>query len=172
MMNIFGQILGFVAIGVSVTIYLQKKRERLLQVRLLTDALWVAHHFLVGNVTAAVTTIIAVFREVLFIKKRNIIFLIVLPILFFSTLLVTYKNFTSLLPPIASTLATFGLWNKSVKKIKLFGILVSLLMFVYGFLNNSYAVIVNEILVLSSIIVPFLNVRFQKSDFLKEENVK
>ena len=72
-MNIIGQIVGFVAIGIASVIFLFNKRWQILILKLITDILWALHFFMTGNATAAFTTGISILREVLFIKKRYII---------------------------------------------------------------------------------------------------
>lgn len=162
-MNIIGQIIGFVAIGIASVIFLFNKRWQILTVKLITDILWALHFFMTGNATAAFTTGISILREVLFIKKRYIAFLFILPALYFCTLFFTYKNITSFIPPIASTLATVAFWNKKVNYIKLLSVAVSVLMFIYAVCNGSIAATINEILVISTIVFSLIQSKIKKN---------
>ncbi len=164
-MNLAGQLIGFAAVGISAVIYLQKNRKKILVVKLLTDVLWAVHHFLIGNTIAAITTGMAISREILLIKKRKFVFLIIFPILFFIPLLFTYKNITSLIPPLASSVSTFGFYNKNVRLIKVFGVSVSVLMLIYGVCNNSAATDVNELIVLSSIAASEIKIKIEKHKY-------
>ena len=85
------------------------------------------------------------------------------PILLFLPLVLTYKNITSLIPPIASTLATFGFYCKNVRLIKVFAVLVSVLMLTYAIFNNSLAAAVNEHIVLSSLAISEIKVYIEKN---------
>lgn len=163
-MDIIGQIIGFIAIGVASIIFLFNKRGHILILKLLTDVLWALHHILLGNLTAGVTTAISIFREILFIKKRYAVFLIIFPVLYFGTLFFTFKNITSLIPPVASTIATVAFWNKNVKYIKLFSVAVSVLMLVYAVCNGSIATIVNELLVIATIFISLIRPKIKKCE--------
>ena len=158
-----GQIVGFIAIGISSVIYLQKSRSKILTAKLITDVTWAAHHFLLGNAIAGISACIAIFREILFIKKPKPVYLVIFPILLFLPLVLTYKNITSLIPPIASTLATFGFYCKNVRLIKVFAVLVSVLMLTYAIFNNSLAAAVNELIVLSSLAISEIKVYIEKN---------
>lgn len=127
--------------------------------------MWAAHHFLIGNTIAAITTGTAISREILLIKKRKFVFLIIFPILFFIPLLFTYKNITSLIPPLASSVSTFGFYNKNVRLIKVFGVSASVLMLIYGVCNNSAATVVNEFIVLSSIAASEIKLKIEKHKY-------
>lgn len=147
----FGQTIGFAAIGLSATIYIHKRSKKIIIVKLLTDLLWAIHHLLTGNISAAATTFVSIFREILLLKSKSVILLFVFPVLFFSTLLFTYSDITSILPPLASSIVTVGLWNKNVKVMKRFAVLQSMLMLIYGIFNSSYATMFNETIILGSI---------------------
>lgn len=162
-MRLIGQIVGFIAIGISSVIYLQKSRSKILTVKLITDITWATHHFLLGNIIAGTSAGIAIFREILFIKKPKPVYLVIFPILLFLPLIFTYKNITSFIPPIASTLSTFGFYCKNVRLIKAFAFLMSTLMLTYAIFNNSLASAVNEIIVLSSLAISEIKVHIEKN---------
>ena len=61
-----GQIVGFAAMAVSMLIYLQRKRKNILILKLSSDVLWALHHLMILSYTAALTTAIAIFREIVF----------------------------------------------------------------------------------------------------------
>ena len=162
-MNFIGQIVGFVAIGISSVIYLQKSRSKILTVKLITDVTWATHHLLLGNIIAGTSAGIAILREVLFIKKPRPVYLVIFQILLFLPLIFTYKNITSFIPPIASTLSTFGFYCKNVRLIKLFAVLVSVLSLTYAVFNNSIASVFNELIVLSSLAISAIKVHIEKT---------
>ena len=161
-MYLVGQLIGFAAMAVSSVIFLQKERKQLLAIKLFTDVLWALHHLLLGNTIAAITTSAAILREILFMIKLRHFYLVVFPILFFAPLIFTYKNITSVIPPIASSVVTLGFYNKNVKLIRLFAALSSCLMLTYGAFNNSAATVINEIIVLCSMIISQIIFEIQK----------
>ena len=100
----------------------------------------------------------------MFLKKRYIAVLILLPFLYFATLIFTYKNITSLIPPIASTIATVAFWNKNVNYIKAYSIAVSVLMLIYAVCNCSIATVFNELMVIAVIIFSLIRARKNKKE--------
>lgn len=164
-MHTIGQFIGFVAIFVSLFIYTQSNRKKIIIFKLFADLLWALHFFLIGTLTGSATTGISVIREFFFIKfKRNKWMLIVFPTVYLISLILTYKNWTSFFPALASTLATIGFCSKNVNIIKLLNGGASTLMLAYGICNSSYATMINESFVLISIAVSYFKVVFGKSD--------
>ena len=160
-MNTFGQIMGFVALGVSSLIYIQKKRKNMIVMKLITDFLWMAHHFCIASYTAMGTTMIAVAREIVFMndsrheKRHNggKMYVIIFSVLFFISGILTWRDSYSILPPIASTIATAAFNCMNVKKIRLLSLIVSVCMMCYSVHYMSYASIVNEIITQTTIVV-------------------
>ena len=100
---------------------------------------------------------IAIGREVLFLKdKRRKIYLVLFPALYFLSLLLTYQGPLSVLPAIASTIATVGFWQQKPTAIRLLAAASSCLMLGYGLYVRSYATIANEIITLISIALFFM----------------
>ena len=156
--NFIGQAVGFLAVLVGFYIYLSNSRTRILILKLTTDFLWIAHFFMIGGYTAMLTTSIAVFREILFIKKDNYKILNhkVTPILFCIAFIVaagvTWKGPQSLFSATASCLATIGFYNSKVSNIRIYSFLSSVLMLLNGIAYSSVANIINEIITMFSIV--------------------
>lgn len=159
-MNTFGQIMGFVALGVSALIYIQKKRKNMIAMKLITDFIWMVHHFCIASYTAMGTTVIAAARELYFMndsrhEKRHTsgrIYVVIFSALFFISGMLTWRDGYSILPPIASTIATAAFNCMNVKKIRLLSLIVSLCMVFYSVHYMSYAGIVNEIIAQTTIV--------------------
>ena len=160
-MNTFGQIMGFVALGVSSLIYIQKKRKNMIAIKLVTDFLWAAHHFCIASYTAMGTTLIAVARELIFMndarheKRHNNgkVYVVVFSVLFFLSAILTWRDVYSILPPIASTFSTIAFNCREVKRIRLLAFVVSVCMMTYAIHYMSYATIVNETITQLSILL-------------------
>ena len=162
-MNFIGQILGFLAILTAYFIYRRKDRNSVLKLKLLADVLWASHNFLIGAFSGAVITGIAIGREVLFLKdKRRKIYLVLFPALYFLSLLLTYRGPLSVLPAIASTIATVGFWQQKPAAIRLLAAASSCLMLGYGLYVQSYATVANEVITLISIALFFIKSTAEK----------
>ncbi len=156
-MNLAGQILGFLAILTAYFIYRSKERRNVLKLKLLADILWASHNFLIGALSGGVITGIAIGRELLFLKdKRRNIYLLLFPALYFLSLLLTYRGPLSVLPAIASTIATVGFWQQKPFAIRFLAGAASCLMLGYGLYVHSYATIAYEVITLISITLFFI----------------
>lgn len=70
-MEIVGQMIGGVGIAVNMLTLQQKTRRALLICKLVADILWFAHYMLIGAYSGAGICVVAVFRELIFIQRRN-----------------------------------------------------------------------------------------------------
>lgn len=165
-MNYIGQIIGIFAIAVSTFIYIQPSRYRMVLLKLVTDFLWLAHHFLIFSYPAAATTGIAILREILLLPRRKSIgkepILIGFSVLFAAAAVFTWKDGFSVLPATASILATVAFGSDRVRLIRIFGFMSSVCMLVYGLHYFSIPTMINEVLVESSIIISLLQERKAK----------
>lgn len=169
-----GQIVGFVAVGWSLFIFLQKNRSRLLCFKLVADFLWILHFFLIGGYSAMVTTGIAVFRELLFLnrdKKKSLqspLWVVLFVFLYAVSAALTWKNGFSLLPAIGVSLSTIGFWNRDVTRIRLLGLGNSLCMFVYGLAMGSVATVINEVITVFTIVFATVRLHWARRKILRE----
>ena len=158
MANLVGEFAGFVAIGISFLIYWQNDRKKLLFFKLIVDLLWSTHFLFIGGYTAMLTTVISIFREILFVnrEKCQVLKKRIVPVIFcffyILAAIFTWKGVQSLLPVIASCLATIAFYHDKVNKIRVWSLLSSVLMFFNGIACHSIANIVNEVITVSSII--------------------
>lgn len=68
-MKLAAQILGVLALGENAFIFLSRKRERILQLKLLSDLLWMGNYLLLGAYTGAALNGIAILRELVFLQR-------------------------------------------------------------------------------------------------------
>ena len=68
-MKLAAQILGVLALGENAFIFLSRKRERILQLKLLSDILWMGNYLLLGAYTGAALNGIAILRELVFLQR-------------------------------------------------------------------------------------------------------
>lgn len=160
-MENIGQIIGFAAMAVSILIYLQRKRRNILALKLSTDVLWALHHLLISSYTAAATTAIAIFREIVFYNYDNKWakskwWCAGFSAVFVLAAILTWKDAFSIIPAVSTVLTTVAFGSKRVFVTRIFAFLASVGMLIYGQHYHSAAIIVNEIFTESSIIVSFI----------------
>ena len=66
---IFGQVLGLFLLVYNSLIFFPKKRENILKLKIVSDAIAIVHHTLVGTYTAAVLCCVMVLRESVFMLR-------------------------------------------------------------------------------------------------------
>lgn len=157
-MREIGQIIGYVAMFVSIMIYFQRKRKNVLMLKLTTDVLWATHHLMIASIPAAATTTFAIFREIVFYNYDKKWAKSTWWKVFFSTgfviaALLTWKDYFSIVPAIASVLSTIAFGSKKLSVTKIFAFLSSVGMLIYGIHYGSSATVVNECITEASIII-------------------
>lgn len=156
-----GQIIGFAAMAVSVLIYLQRRRRNILALKLTTDVLWAMHHLLIFSYSAAATTTIAIFREIVFYnydKKwaKSKWWGIGFSMAFILASLLTWKDAFSIIPAFGTILTTIAFGNKNMTITRIFASLASVGMMIYGLHYNSVPTVINECLTQLSVAVSFV----------------
>ena len=84
--------------------------------------------------------------------------------------IITWRGYFSLLPIIAPTIESFGLWNKKTKHMRSFFIAGRPLLFTYNLIVGSYAGMVAEIFIFSSIFIGMIRFDYKKNKKNKKYN--
>ncbi len=163
-MEIIGQSLGLVAMLVSFVIYQQSNRGRMVFWKLVTDVLWATHFFLIGGLTAALTTAMAISREIVFYNKdkkwgKSPLWAVLFVLTFAAAAALTWEDVFSLLPSCGSIIATFAYWQSDSKRAKILLVPTAICMFVYNLYNCSYAGVANEVITLISLLIYFIRAK-------------
>ncbi len=162
MLYYIGQAIGVIAMIESFFIYQTKNRKTMVALKLLDDVLWVTHFLMIGGYSAALTTGIAVFREIVFYNKvdkkwANYIFWpIAFSVVFAACAIVEYQSIFGFLPPMASIASTWAFWQSDGRVAKLIQFPSVLCMFVYDIVERSYAGTITQIISIISIVLFFV----------------
>lgn len=162
-----GQLIGFAAMAVSTIIYWQRRRKNRLILKLTTDVLWAAHHLMIFSYSAAATTSVAIFREIVFYNydrkwAKSKLWCVVFSIVFVLASLMTWKDIYSIVPAVSSVLTTIAFGSKKITITRAFAFLASVGMLTYGIHYNSIATVINEFLTELSIIASIIICRSMK----------
>ncbi len=164
-----GQFVGVIAMVESFFIFQVTDRRKMVTLKLFDDLLWVTHFILIGGYTAALTTGIAVFREVIFYFKGNkkwassTWWAIVFSLAFAICAPLTWVNIFSIFPATASVVSTWVFWINKTKVAKLIQLPSAICMFVYSIVYSSYSGILTQIITIASIVF------FFERSFMKKE---
>lgn len=154
-------MIGYVAVAVSVLIYQQKTRKGLLLFKGLSDVLWITHYLLLGGYTGAAVTAVALVRTLVFFKndtrgtKGKTILGCFLCVSILSGIL-TWGGIFSIFAMAGSLIAIVSFWIGEPRISRILSFPVSLCMLTYGVSNGSTAVLLNEILVMTSSVLGIL----------------
>ena len=148
-------IFGALGVAANVLIYQQKSGKNLLAFKLISDVLWALHYFFLNAYTAMCIALIAIVRELVFLKQnkndaRKGIWLIVFLLCGIASAAVTWKGLPSILPALASAISIFSFWRGNPRLSRILAFPVSGCMMTYDFTCGSVMGIVNETLTLIS----------------------
>lgn len=152
--NIFG------ALGIifNALIMQQKTRERVLISKLISDFLWGAQYLLMGAYSGFAITCIGIIRETIFLSQKHKwaqskLWLVLFILLSLISPIITWKNFSSLLPMAASIISVICFWIGSPLLTKILAFPISACQLSYAIVWSLPTVIINELFtVVSSII--------------------
>ncbi len=151
------QLIGFVAFGLSLLIYQFNKRRTILNVQLLASLLFSVHFFLLGAYAGSAMNFLGATRNYFFNQFRyvqNSVWLLWLFVgIFAIATALTWQNIYSVLPAIGTISGAFAAWQSKTKNIRLISLISPPAWLIYAVHSHSYAGIVTEVFVLSSILL-------------------
>jgi len=128
-------------------------------------------YFLLNAITGAITSILAIFRNILFYKYGKKLPLMVLIIyLLITTILnlTVYEGIVSLIPIVLVTIYTIGLYLNNIKKFKICCIIVNILEIFYDFFYSAYVGIFFCIVAIILLIISLNKIKKRKRKRLKK----
>ena len=138
MYYILSQIAGFIAFILSLIAYHRKKKEKIFQTMVLTNALEIIHYLLLGAFSGCITKIIALIRNIVIVVKdkhkafNNVLIFIIFLLIYIISGILTYENIYSILPILAATIYLFFVWNGNELKVKKVAFYCYFLIYVYA----------------------------------------
>ncbi len=151
--EIVAQIIGAAAVAVYIMLYRSSDMKKVLKKKRLMDILWAVHYLLIGAPAAVITNSTNILRETVFINRDRVkifaskLWLFVFLAIMWTGIILTWNDdWFSLAPAVASTIAIFSFWQKSVPVARVCGIIINCLSFSYNLHVMSYMGIVAEVL--------------------------
>ncbi len=163
-MKLFAQAIGFAGVIVNLLIYQQKTQKRVLFFKFLSDIAWALHYLLIGAFSGAAIACVGILRETVFMvsqkhrKKWLALFMCITAV----SIYLTWKNWFSLFPAIASFLSVISFWQKKPKRTRFLAFPISLCMGTYSFGSGSWAGVCNELLTILSSTIGLLRKEINK----------
>lgn len=134
------QLIGFVGVALLLVMFQANDRKKMLRIQMASSLTMALHFALLGAPTGAALNVLRATRNFFFIKYRDHKLVLPLTLLAFVTVgLLTWHDWTSILPIIGVMIGTTALWQKNPRRIRQLSIMVPPLWFTYNMLNGSYA---------------------------------
>ncbi len=158
MSNIVAQIFGFGGLALNGFSFQQKKRKDILSFQIGAAVLFIIHYILLGAYTGAALNFLGMLRSVVFINSdkkwaKSPVWLVIFIAVFSIASIFTWVDWYSFLPATAMILTTISYWLKNETKIRLVTFPSSPCWLIYNILTGSFAGIITECVVMTSLII-------------------
>ena len=170
MVEIIGQIIGFVAMAIIVFSYQQKSHKNILTFQMVSGLLFTVHFLLIGAYTGCVSNLIGALRSLIYANRGKNKFTdfklwpVIFSVVFTVSGIMTWADIYSVFPIIAMVMSSVVLWIDSPKINRAFSIPTSACWLVYNIPNSSISGVATEIFVLSSIVIGMLRLDRKKRE--------
>lgn len=155
--NIIVQLVGFMAVGISLSVFQINNRKTMLYLCTLAAGFYTLHFFLLGAATGAAMNAISGVRSYVYFKikpsKRHTWILMLFLALSVIGAGLTWQGALSLLPLGGSLFASLAYWHKNPKFIRRWMLAPPPLWFAYNAVSGSYPGMMIEIIMFSSNLV-------------------
>ena len=165
--DIIAQVVGFFPLILSLFIYTQKTRSKILIFKSISTFLWAVHYVILGQTTGALINVVLTLRGFIFALRGKKGFSgLHIPIIFILfTILSAIPDFQgakNILPMVGSCLTLIGFWQNDLKKLRLYNFVGTALWLAYGLLSFSIPSIISNLFALISIIYALLQEHLSK----------
>ena len=156
---------GFIGIALLCFSFARKNMKNALKFKLIADIVWGLHFGFLGAFAGMVANIVCAVREISFLtsKKSRKWLLIIFVMINFIVAYFRWEGIKSILPAIASALATYSFWQKNMTVTRVIGLINNAIYFTYDVFVGSYLGMLSELTVATSIIVTFIVKKVKKA---------
>ncbi len=159
MSNLLAQLPGFIGLFFLVLSFQQNNRNRILIWILAGQLFFILHFVMIGAWTGVGMNIVGISRTIVFRFREERrwadlpFWPWLYPVLFMLAGVIAWEAWYSLLPSVAMSVESVGLWMKRPSRIRFINLFPHPLWFTYNVIKGSYPGMITEILVLASILV-------------------
>jgi len=156
------QIIGFAGLLFFVLSFQQRDRNKILLLMLIGQAIFLLHFILLGAWTAVGMNSVGMARTIVFSYRdtrkwaAHIFWLPVFVLLFVAAGLLAGESWLGVLPVLAMSLETTGLWMRNLRVLRIVNLFPHPFWFAYNLIKGSWAGVVCEIFVFTSIVVAII----------------
>ncbi len=175
-MELIAQILGIVAIAVSVTSMLMKKKSNIMLLctiyNILTLISYLLLHKYLGSILVGVLTLKSLTYYIFSLKnlKPNVIVLIIFEVAILGLSIFLWQSWTDIFILISSLINTYSSWQDNVKFIKICVIICTVFLVAYDIFAHAYVYVVSEVLYGGAALFSLLHTKKNKDETKNETN--
>ncbi len=146
--------IGLIGVGLTMLTFQVNNRSVMLRILAASCLVWVLHYMLIGALTGAGMLLLAAVRSYLFERYRHLdrVLWVMFVALIIATV-VTWKNWTSILPLIGMVLATIAVWQKNPRHIRLLSLTYAPFWVTYNLMNGSYPGMAADMIAFTSVLI-------------------
>jgi hypothetical protein len=169
-MEIIAQVIGGVALLMAIISFQNNTKKGILIFQLLAGCLFAVHFLFLGAYTGAALNVVSVIRNIVYYQKqkhtwaRHKGWLFLFMAVSIAAGILTWEDIFSLFPILGMVLGSLGFWLDNPTYVRRVTFPVSPLWITYNIVKGSYAGIITEIFVMSSIIVGMIRFDRQKKE--------
>ena len=147
---IYIQMIGFLAFCILVLSFYKKDIKSILTYQVTANLLYAVHYFLLGALTGAFVNAINMIRNIVFLRTKKRIFVVIFLILYIVVTILFYENIYSLAPLLATACYLVFMPLGKRKYLLIGQIMSDLLWLLYSVFVLSYSGIITEIILIVS----------------------
>jgi len=169
MKEIFAQAFGIAALIVSIVCYQLNSQKKILVAQIVASCMFIVNLALLGALSGAFMNVHGICRALVFYQKekhawaRSRIWVVLFIIAAVAITIFTYKSPLDILPLIGMVFTTVALSMTDAAKIRLLTLPSPPCWFIYHLMNGNIGGTLNEIFVISSIVVGMLRLDRSKN---------
>lgn len=160
------QWIGFIAMFIIFYAFSIKDDTKLIKVLCVSNIFWIAHFYFLGNFWALVATLVAMIRLFLSLRyKKHLWALLFVAFLSLFLWYISYEWYISLLPIIATILASYGFFYLEKTHLRILLLSVSSMWLYYHIQTGSISWIINEIVVQITLCLTIYRFIYEKEKY-------
>lgn len=151
---LIAQIVGIVGLFIIFAIFQFDNRRTILRLQLVSGLVWALHYILLGALTGAFMNGVAAGRNYFFEKYRDKSAVLWVSLtVFIIAGVISWKDWSSILPIIGMCFGTLAVWQRDPRRIRFLMLFVSPLWFTYNIIIGSYPGLVGDGITFISVLI-------------------
>ena len=165
--DFFAQAAGYIAMALTILSFQFRKHRWILAFMTASSVFWILHYVMMGLYPAAAINTMNMFRNYIYsLREKKGINSKLIPAFFVVvatvSVLATWENVWSILPLMASIIATIANWQTQTTRLKLLSCPRYGLWLAYDLINKSQAGVINDAFTIGSICFSLIKERLQQ----------